>query len=420
MKSSVVIGANWGDEGKGLMTDYLCKKYNADLIIRFNGGAQAGHTVVTPEGKRHVFSHIGSGFFLGVPTYLSEYFILNPILFKKEYNDLSITDSYKIYISPKSEITTYWDMLANRAMEEMRGNNPHGSCGAGINTTIQRANNSLSCFNINSLRLNRLYPVDGHEDYSKKKIDDILSTIRSYWVAKLYRFSEEINKEIPDWVNDCFSRSKEIQNQFIEDLFFMFQTTACVNYEKAFFSDKKYCIFEGAQGLGLDQFYGNYPYVTRSNTGMRNVLDLQRKSDNSFSIDEIVYVSRTYETRHGYDPHFISDIAPEYYAVLADKTNIKNEWQGEIRYRRLRYDHLADRIRLDLETNNLFGLNENRAVKIAFTHKDQVPINEEFRLEKIDKRTHSVITSFYVSSGETRNDVKKGVSFRGKLEYKNI
>lgn len=72
----VVIGANFGDEGKGLMTDYFCNKLSADgsvLNIRHNGGAQAGHTVVTPDDKRHVFSHFGAGSFNShVATYLSE------------------------------------------------------------------------------------------------------------------------------------------------------------------------------------------------------------------------------------------------------------------------------------------------------------------------------------------------------------
>ena len=96
MQGSVVIGANYGDEGKGLMTDFLCRQHSADLVVRFNGGAQAGHTVVTPEGERHVFHHIGSGYFAGVPTYLSKFFVSNPVLFKQEYQELRIPSSYPI------------------------------------------------------------------------------------------------------------------------------------------------------------------------------------------------------------------------------------------------------------------------------------------------------------------------------------
>ena len=80
----VVIGANYGDEGKGLMTDYLADKYQAEVVVRFNGGAQAGHTVVTPAGQRHVFSHFGSATLSGSRTFLSKHFVANPILFLKE------------------------------------------------------------------------------------------------------------------------------------------------------------------------------------------------------------------------------------------------------------------------------------------------------------------------------------------------
>jgi adenylosuccinate synthase len=82
MKGFAVIGAFFGDEGKGLMTDYLANKLGKNtLVIRYNGGAQAGHTVATTCGRRHVFKHFGSGCFLEAPSYLSEFFICNPILF---------------------------------------------------------------------------------------------------------------------------------------------------------------------------------------------------------------------------------------------------------------------------------------------------------------------------------------------------
>jgi len=66
---TAVIGANFGDEGKGLMTDVLASRApSRTLVVRANGGAQAGHTVVTPEGRRHVFGHVGSGALCGAPT----------------------------------------------------------------------------------------------------------------------------------------------------------------------------------------------------------------------------------------------------------------------------------------------------------------------------------------------------------------
>ena len=66
MKAFAIIGAAFGDEGKGLMTDYLASNHDGKaLVVRFNGGAQAAHTVQTPSGQRHVFKHLGSGSFSG-------------------------------------------------------------------------------------------------------------------------------------------------------------------------------------------------------------------------------------------------------------------------------------------------------------------------------------------------------------------
>ena len=81
----VVIGSNWGDEGKGLFTDYFSSQHKDGIVVRFNGGSQASHTVTTSDGNRHAFSHFCSGTLSGLPSYLSSFFIANPILFRKEF-----------------------------------------------------------------------------------------------------------------------------------------------------------------------------------------------------------------------------------------------------------------------------------------------------------------------------------------------
>lgn len=352
-KASVVIGANWGDEGKGLMTDYLCRKKGADLVVRFNGGAQAGHTVVTKDGKRHVFSHIGSGYFAGVPTYLSEHFIINPILFRKEYEALGIPDDYKIYRHPKCLITTPWDMIANQIKETLRGNDRHGSCGAGINETVQREGTML------------IEHVWGE-----------LADAQCFWEEY---FESRI---LPDWAKDAYRRAADINEQFAEDLLFIYRHTS-----EAITPPFNYAIFEGAQGLALDQFMGNFPHVTRSNTGVRNVIDLQRRM--GFELDEIVYVTRTYLTRHGADPNFIDHPFPP---EVVDKTNIPNEWQGRLRYAPLDMS-VKERIATDIRANGLGNL--RLKVRLAMTHADQIPVS-----------AHQFPPD-YVSYGETAEDVKE-------------
>jgi len=357
MKASVVIGANYGDEGKGLMTDYLCRKHNADVVVRFNGGGQAGHTVVTPEGQRHVFSHIGSGYYAGVPTYLSEHFVLNPIIFRSEFENLKIPNGYKIYVDNNCIVTTPWDMIANQVREEARGNSRHGSCGVGFGTTIER--NEKMPFVIG--------------DYSLK--DPIVAC--QYWKDMLV---------LPTWASDVFNNHYNVNRKFNEDMEFMFDH---INFILPKF---EYAIFEGAQGLALDQFMGNFPYVTRSNTGMRNVVDMQRKMH--IDLDEIVYVSRTYETRHGADPYFGGTTTP--LKGCADSTNVENDWQGVLRYKNLNYDKLYERINTDVYSNNI----GRGRVKIAFTHNDQIKVN--------DYEAEPALFDYnYISNGETFKDIEE-------------
>ncbi|HQA27479.1 MAG TPA: adenylosuccinate synthetase, partial [Candidatus Competibacteraceae bacterium] len=87
--AQAVIGAHFGDEGKGRVIDHYAAAAGTDgLVVRFNGGAQAGHTVVAPDGRRHVFSHVGSGAFAGAAAFLSRFFVAHPILFLKEWDAL--------------------------------------------------------------------------------------------------------------------------------------------------------------------------------------------------------------------------------------------------------------------------------------------------------------------------------------------
>ena len=113
-QAQVVIGSSFGDEGKGSVVDYLCSHGNVGVVVRFNGGAQAGHTVVTPEGDRHVFRQVGSGAFHGVPTFLSKYMSVNPIALLLELEQLrKLFIAPELYASPECLVTTFADMLIN-------------------------------------------------------------------------------------------------------------------------------------------------------------------------------------------------------------------------------------------------------------------------------------------------------------------
>ena len=135
--AKIVIGANFGDEGKGLMTDYYaaCAKKNEHscLVVCHNGGSQRGHTVEKKNGVRFIFHHFGSGCFEGAATYLSSDFIINPIIFLKDHEVLKEYNCCRMcYVNRDCRFSTPFDMLINQIVEQSRGTDRHGSCGIGI------------------------------------------------------------------------------------------------------------------------------------------------------------------------------------------------------------------------------------------------------------------------------------------------
>lgn len=374
MKAYVVIGANFGDEGKGLMTDYFAHKHSANYVVRFNGGAQAGHTVVTPEGLRHTHSHFGSGTLRGVPTILSEHFILNPILFNKELSDLQILLGDKIprvFVNEQSQVTTPWDIIANQTIEASRGVSRHGSCGAGINETINRS---------------KVIPCQYRDlkGITMSRFSDKMMEISSYY--KNYFVRKEIS--VPEETLSFFD-STAIVDKFYQDWKVFSRNTSLFCREQ--FHPEDVLVFEGAQGLGLDEFMGHFPFVTRSNCGLRNVIDLQRSW--GFDIEEVCYVTRSYLTRHGNGP---MDSHVEG-MVFDDFTNIPNPHQGTLRFGHLDLESMFQRIRTDKASVNL---DEDAIMTtIAVTHVDQRSMPVVY--------SSTAIGYDYVSGGPTRNDVRE-------------
>ena len=372
-KVKVVIGANFGDEGKGLMTDYFCSqfpKYERVVNVRFNGGAQAGHTVVTPDGKRHVFHHFGSGSFLpNVATYLGPEFIINPILFRKEYEQLIAFGLYPmVYCHPKCIITMPQDMMVNQFIETRRGDGRHGSCGVGIYETLLRAKEFE-----NDITMDMLNDVKG-----RTTIDiDYYGFNR---VEKMTGF--ELTDKEKELMNN-----QNIRAHYNQDLQFLMSHTMLVDddYIKDRFHD---AVFEGAQGLLLDQNNSVYfPHLTPSNTGIQNVLPYL---EDDMDI-EVCYVTRPYLTRHGAG-YLPDECSREEVGAKIDLTNHTNEWQGSLRYGQLNWDDFMVRINTD------WAKSFSKTYRsIAITHCDEA--SKEF-LDMVFPH----IT--YVSFGPKRDNVK--------------
>ena len=328
MIARVVIGANFGDEGKGLVTDWLCSQ-GAGAVVRFNGGAQAGHTVVTPSGQRHVFRHFGSGTFCGVPTFLSQFFVCNPILFFEELKQLAALGIKPlIFAHPDCLVTTFADMMINQSKENKRANKRHGSCGIGFHETIVRS----------------------------KHVPHLKITMGDLWNGG-NRLESQVAEICDKYAR--FRTGEKIEESKAAEVF----VKGCAEFAQcihpAGIGQCKDPVFEGAQGLLLDQNNKEFfPHVTHSNTGMTNVEILCAQS--GITQKEVYYVSRTYLTRHGAGRLPSENSALKYH----DDTNVPTQFQGSLRFAPLDSRTLQERCKEDAGTN---------CHRLVLTHCDQQP-----------------------------------------------
>ena len=398
-KAYAVIGANFGDEGKGLMTDYFSRISSESVLdVRFNGGCQAGHTVVDADGKRHVFSHIGAGTFSGADTYLSEFFIVNPMLFMREYEVLN--EKYglspKVIISKNAPVTLPCDMLINQLIEKSRGDNRHGSCGMGINETVKRSKNKQFRVVFGDMSFLE-YPRNINSTISK--MADIIKNINRFYVPE--RLAELGISNPPDEFYE-FINNDNIIYKYIDDFMNMYHI--CRN----FYSDDEVInvydtvVFEAAQGLLLDCDRKEYfPNLTPSNTGMKNIRSILDKFPDTDT--EICYVTRSYFTRHGAGK-FISEysgLAEKY--NLSDKTNHTNEYQGSFRYGYFDIDEFKASI--DNERKYFKG---NDKVSLCVTHLDETDsriICKDENISAIDLKNLIGADGLYGSYGEIAENV---------------
>jgi len=329
--AKVVIGANYGDEGKGLMTDYYVAPAGADgIVVRFNGGAQAGHTVTTPDGRRHVFSHFGSGSLAGAATFLSRHFVCHPSLFLKEAATLAaagLAGLPPVFVDERAPVSTLYDILLNQLAERARGGGRHGSCGMGFGETIARNLDPDFALTVADLRQGAGYLL--HR----------LATIRDRYVPR--RLAEL----------GIAALDAESAARLASDAALQSYAHAAMQFRRAtrparpaILADYALAVFEGAQGLLLDQERGAFPWVTRSHTGIRNALDVAAEA--GLTALDVSYVTRAYLTRHGAGP-LPGELPGPPYAGIHDATNVPNEFQGSLRFAHLDLDLLERSIRTD-------------------------------------------------------------------------
>lgn len=312
MKRAIIVqGLGFGDEGKGATVDFLARSFSADLVVRYCGGSQAGHNVVLPDGRRHVFSQFGAGTLAGAATYLGEQMIINPPAMHNEavhLKEMTGEDPFdKLIIHPRVLVSTIYHQQLNRLRELSRGTNRHGSCGHGIGET-------------------RNYWLKyGHDAVFASDLHD-----REALFGKMELLRQRVLLEVQNFL-DCIPADEhwrlamlaEPARRTARELFELGTSLSL----QAVMPSYTTAIFEGAQGVLLDEWRGFHPHTTWSTVTLEHALDMAEESDAEGV--SILGVTRAYATRHGAGP--LPTSSPDLDAALSDPGNPKNDWQGTIR-----------------------------------------------------------------------------------------
>jgi len=309
----VVADLGFGDSGKGTIVDHLVRTHEAKLVVRWNGGAQAGHAVVTDDGRTHVFSQLGAGTFVpGVRTHLAEPFVLHPTALLVEARLLPDDVLDRLTIAESALVITPYHQATNRLRELARGSARHGTCGVGVGETVR---DSLSS-GADAIRARDLV---GDRAVLLRKV----SATRERLIASLGGVLEK-NEEL-DVLDD-----PSVATRWVEALSPLRSRRGLVVPDDALRGMLRAgpAVLEGAQGVLLDERHGFHPHTTWSDCTPAAACALLRRHGVDDGITR-VGVLRTYLTRHGEGP-FPSE-APALAAHLPEAHNAGDGWQGTFR-----------------------------------------------------------------------------------------
>ena len=283
MKNTIVVGAQWGDEGKAKITDLLAQ--NADMIIRYQGGCNAGHTVVA-DNKTFKFHLIPSGIlYKNKICMIGPGTVIHPESFQKEVQDLieEGIDVSNLKISPLASITMPYHIEIDGYSESHSTKGKIGTTKKGIGPTYTDKYARIG------LKIQDLYSP---ETLSEKL--DIILPLKNKQLEKVYG--------LQPFTKECITSLCEKYAQ-------IFKPYVCFEWQDLLREHKNDAIlFEGAQGVMLDVDYGTYPFVTSSNP-----IGGGASTGSGFGpkmIDEVIGVAKAYVTRVGEGP-FVTELKDE-------------------------------------------------------------------------------------------------------------
>ncbi len=332
-----MVGLGYGDEGKGTMVDYLCRHYGIRLVIRYNGGSQAAHNVVTDTGSHHTFSQIGSGSFIpGAKTLLSKFMFCDPFALANEAAEFSEKQNERIldrhYIDERTPIITPFHVAVNCLKEWVRGQGRHGSCGKGVGETAA----DLMYHPSQVLRAEMLG--------DPARSEPLLATIQARKLTELRAFGADLAMA-PDYLKG-YVRMLTDADEPAKIAAAYAALASELNIITAAEVNKMVCsessIFEGAQGVLLDEWHGFHPHTTWSTITAANAVQILAEAGFEGN-RQIIGVVRIYGTRHGAGPFVTHD--PAMRDISPTEHNGKNEWQGT--FRTGKFDGVQFRYALD-------------------------------------------------------------------------
>ena len=278
-----IVGGNWGDEGKGKVIDLVMRYY--DAAVRFSGGANAGHTVFTPDGKKIVSHLIPCGLAQNKICVMARGEFFNAELFIKELKDtamaLGTENLAKVYVDQQAPLWTPYHRLFEAYTEAMRGEKKIGTTNKGIGP-------------LEGLYKLRLAPVVGHM-FAEKALKIVLTSLYnilkpSFDYATANGLITEKISAPQEILDELLTLASEIKPYVADTSFLLSQMV----------KDNKKLLFEGAQATGLDAFWGTYPFVSSGNSVSQGAA---LGSGLPLAVfDGVILVCKTLPTRVGMGP----------------------------------------------------------------------------------------------------------------------
>lgn len=354
----VVADALYGDSGKGRVVAHNVKRHGAHTVVKYTGGAQCAHHLVHEDGRSHTFAQFGAGTLHGARTHIGRHFLLNPLNMGKEAGRLAAIGINNpmslVTIDEDTPIITPFHRATNRLRELFRGDARHGSCGQGVGETASDLVDDPDAI----LRAGDL------------RSPDLVRAKLAYWQErKRVLFADSIRNPSPDITSAIAAELAHLIADPNLDLFDSYQRFADdVDIVPGTHLNNILAtgvtVFEGAQGVLLDEWYGFHPYTTWSTTGPDNAMTLLAEAGVPRTSIDVQMVMRPYMVRHGVGP-FPTE-CPRLTSWLQDGTNPENKWQGAFRVGH--FDAVAARYAIN-SVERVSGVYVDR---VAFTNCDRL------------------------------------------------